>query len=96
MSFSSSSEAFDKLITLQQLFELEEIVNLKQREEKIEEKIKSMDEAEKTKVVNNFSAYCLKVKEIWSDRLLACYKSSNTYRKLSSVRSLVFDKEEYF
>ncbi len=35
MSFSSSSEAFDKLITLQQLFELEEIICLKQKEEKI-------------------------------------------------------------
>ena len=60
------------------------------------EKIKNMDEAEKVILKDNYEAYRNKLKNIWDDRLIGCYKSSITYKKLSSVRSLVFDKNEYF
>ena len=90
MNFSSSSEAFEKLITLQQLFELEEVVHLKQKEEKLTDKMKNMDEAERTKVTQEFQAYSQKLKDTWSDRLIGCYKSSFTFKKLSAVRSLIF------
>ena len=44
INFSSTSEGFEKFITMQQLFELEEIVILKEKEIKIREYVKDLDE----------------------------------------------------
>ena len=51
MSFSSTSEAFEKLITLQRLFELEEVVFLHQKKDKLEDKMKTLDEMEKVRAL---------------------------------------------
>lgn len=60
------------------------------------DKTKNMDEAERLKVTKSFNDYCHRLKDIWNDRLIGCYKSSSIYKKLATVRSLVFDKNEYF
>lgn len=96
MNFSSTSEGFEKLLTMQQLFELEEIVILKEKEIKIKEYVKDMDENEKIRLMRNFNEGCDKLRRIWSDRLIGCSKNSNTYQNLSIVRSLLFNKSEYF
>ena len=52
----------------------------------------NMDEAEKVKVTQHFNNYTQRLKENWKDRLIGCYKSSLTYKKLTTVRSLLFSE----
>ena len=46
--------------------------------------------------MRSFNESCDKLRRIWSDRLIGCSKNSNTYQNLSIVRSLLFNKSEYF
>jgi serine/threonine-protein kinase mTOR len=71
-------------------------VQLKEKEEKVSEKTRHMDQAERVKVEQSFRNYSQKLKSAWEDRLIGCYRSSFTYRKLSTVRALIFDPQEYF
>ncbi len=81
---------------MQQLFELEEIVLLKERECRLGEIGKELDENERGRLARNFTENCEKLRGVWSDRLIGCSKSSSTYKSLSVVRSLLFNKAQYF
>jgi hypothetical protein len=96
LNFSSTSEGFEKFLTMQQLFELEEIVLLKEREGRLEEMGKELDESERARLGRSFTENCEKLRRVWSDRLIGCSKNSSTYKNLSVVRSLLFDKAQYF
>lgn len=53
---------------------------------------KELDENERVRLARGFNESCDKLRAVWSDRLIGCSKTSATYKSLSLVRSLLFDK----
>ncbi|EAS01249.1 phosphatidylinositol 3- and 4-kinase family protein (macronuclear) [Tetrahymena thermophila SB210] len=89
----SYSRAYESILRLQQLFEMQEIIDIKEFEEKVnstanrEGLIKGIQDAE-------IEQKRKQLRDIWADRLYGNPKDIDTWQKILSVRQLYLSKKD--
>ena len=87
----SYGKAYENVLKLQQLFEMEEIIEIKSFKEKVDKESKPEFQAELSK---QFDSKKEKLKKIWEDRLNGSQRSIDVWQKSLAVRSLLLSKSE--
>eukprot|EP01016_Furgasonia_blochmanni_P050789 TRINITY_DN7905_c0_g1_i1.p1 TRINITY_DN7905_c0_g1~~TRINITY_DN7905_c0_g1_i1.p1 ORF type:complete len:1154 (+),score=305.78 TRINITY_DN7905_c0_g1_i1:248-3709(+) len=91
----SYSRAYEKIVKLQQLFEMEEIIGLKEAEEDMRSRYLGSPELY-TNAQRDLDKQRKHLKEVWHDRLAGCRENTTVWLKILSVRSILFNKKENF
>jgi FKBP12-rapamycin complex-associated protein len=87
----SYGKAYENVLKLQQLFEMEEIIEIKSFKEKVDKESKPEFQAELSK---QYDSKKEKLKKIWEDRLNGSQRSIDVWQKSLAVRSLLLSKSE--
>ena len=87
----SYGRVYDNVLKLQQLYEMEEIIELKSFREKIDNESRTQIQIQREK---EYEKMKIKLKLIWSDRLTGCERNIHCWQKILSIRSLILSKSE--
>ena len=87
----SYGRAYENVLKLQQLFEMEEIIEIKMFKEKIAKELKAETQNELQK---EYESKKKKLKDIWEDRLNGCERNIDVWQKILAIRSLLLNKNE--
>ncbi|KRX06464.1 Rapamycin-binding domain [Pseudocohnilembus persalinus] len=90
----SYNRAYDNLLRLQQLFEMEEIIDLLLFKEKVKYIIQDQRGESKTNMIEEYDRRKSNLQDIWNDRLNGNPRDTDTWQKVLSVRGLLFSKAE--
>jgi len=88
----SYPRAYDYILKLQQVFELEEIIEMKLLKETMYKEAKKVING--GELLKEYDKKEKKLLDIWQDRLCGCEKSIKVWQSILHIRSLLFSRRE--